>query len=117
MKMTHSVEDLRRESERNRAELTASVDRLKQGITDTTQDIRKMVSPQHIKSEVSGYVSDKAQSLIDGLKQQAIENPMRAANGTWGTPAASHDRGRPCFDVEDRARPGCKRGRALSGQG
>jgi hypothetical protein len=83
MKMTRSVEDLRRQSERNRAELVDIVDRLKQGITDATQDLRQMVSPQHIKSEVSGYVSDKAQSWIDGLKQQAMDNPMRAvAAGT-----------------------------------
>ena len=54
--MTPSVEDLRRQSERNRAELAATVDRLKQGIADTTQDLRKMVSPEHIKSEVAGYV-------------------------------------------------------------
>lgn len=81
--MTQSVEELRRESERNRAELTATVDRLRVGISDTTEGIRHMVSPQHIKSEVSGYVSDKAQSWIEGLKQQAVENPMRAlAAGT-----------------------------------
>jgi len=77
--MTRSVEELRRQSERNRAELTATVDRLREGISDTTEGIRHMVSPQHIRSEVSGYVSDKAQSWIEGLKQQAIDNPMRAA--------------------------------------
>ena len=42
-----------------------------------------MVSPQHVKSEVSGYVSDKAQGWVGGLKQQAMDNPMRAvAAGT-----------------------------------
>lgn len=42
-----------------------------------------MVSPQHIKSEVSGYVSDKAQGWIESLKRQAMDNPMRAvAAGT-----------------------------------
>ncbi|MHC2576478.1 F0F1-type ATP synthase membrane subunit b/b' [Bradyrhizobium diazoefficiens] len=81
--MTRSVEELRRESERNRAELAATVERLKQGISDTTRDLRHMVSPQHVKSEVSDYVSDKAQGWVEGLKQQAMDNPMRAvAAGT-----------------------------------
>jgi hypothetical protein len=81
--MTQSVDELRRESERNRAELAATVDRLKQGIFDTTRDLRHMVSPQHVKSEVSDYVSDKAQGWVEGLKQQALDNPMRAvAAGT-----------------------------------
>lgn len=81
--MTRNVEELRRESERNRAELAATVDRLRQGIADTTQDLRHIVSPQHLKSEVTGYVSDKAQSWVEGLKQQAMDNPMRAvAAGT-----------------------------------
>ncbi|MCK1542373.1 DUF3618 domain-containing protein [Bradyrhizobium sp. 160] len=81
--MTRSVEELRRESERNRAELAATVERLKQGISDTTRDLGHMVSPQHVKSEMSGYVSDKAQGWVEGLKQQAMDNPMRAvAAGT-----------------------------------
>jgi hypothetical protein len=83
MNMTRSVEELRRESERNRAELAATVDRLKQGISDTTRDLRHIVSPQHVKSEVSDYVSDKAQGWVKGLKQQVMDNPMRAvAAGT-----------------------------------
>ncbi|KRQ14875.1 DUF3618 domain-containing protein [Bradyrhizobium manausense] len=81
--MTRSVEELRRESERSRAELAATVDRLKQGISETTRDLRQMVSPQHVKSEVSEYVSDKAQGWVEGLKQQAMDNPMHAiAAGT-----------------------------------
>ena len=81
--MTRSVEELRRESERGRAEFAATVGRLKQGISDTTQDLREIVSPQHIKSEVTGYVSDKAHDWIDDLKQKAIDNPMSAvAAGT-----------------------------------
>src|SRR3569833_383468 len=76
--MTRSVEELRRESERNRAELAATVARLKEQISDTAEDIRHKVSPQHIKSEVSDYVSHKTQSWVDGLKQQMMDNPMRA---------------------------------------
>jgi hypothetical protein len=81
--MTQSVEELRRESERNREQLTKTVDQLRLQITDTAADIQSKVSPQHIKSEVSDFISSKTASWIDSLKQHAKENPMQAiAAGT-----------------------------------
>jgi hypothetical protein len=81
--MTQSVEQLRRESERNREQLTKTVDQLRLQITDTAADIQSKVSPQHIKSEVSDFISSKTASWIDSLKQHAKENPMQAiAAGT-----------------------------------
>ena len=81
--MTRSVEELRRESERNRAQLATTVDRVREQITDTAEDIRHKVSPQHIKSEVSDFISTKASSWVNSLKQHARENPMQAiAAGT-----------------------------------
>jgi hypothetical protein len=81
--MVQSVEELRRESERNRAELAVTVERLKACFADTADDIRRMASPQHIKSEVSDYVGRQAQSWIDSIKQRAIEHPLQAvAAGT-----------------------------------
>ena len=81
--MTRSVEELRRESERNRAQLATTVDRVREQITDTAEDLRHKVSPQHIKSEVSDFISTKTSSWIDSLKQHARENPMQAiAAGT-----------------------------------
>lgn len=81
--MTRSVEELRRESERNRAQLAATVDRLRERITDAAEDIHHKVSPQHIKSEVSDFISHKTHSWVDALKRQAMENPMQAiAAGT-----------------------------------
>ena len=76
--MTQSVDELRRESERSRAELAGTVDRLREQISDTAEGIRLTFSPQHIKSEVSDYVGQKAQSWGEALKQQAMENPLRA---------------------------------------
>jgi ElaB/YqjD/DUF883 family membrane-anchored ribosome-binding protein len=76
--MTRSVEELRRESERSRAELAATVDQLRERISETAEDVRHKVSPQHIKSEVSDYISHKTQSWLDALKQQAKDNPMQA---------------------------------------
>jgi hypothetical protein len=95
--MTRSVEKLRRESERSRAQLTATVDQLKERITNTAEDIRHTVSPKGIKSEVSEFVSRKTQSWLDALKQQAMENPMHAiAAGTAiAVPALRLARGFP----------------------
>lgn len=81
--MAQSVEELRRDSERSRAQLAATVDRLTEQITDTAQDLRYKVSPEGIKSEVSDFVSRKTQGWLDAVKQQAMENPMQAiAAGT-----------------------------------
>jgi hypothetical protein len=81
--MARSVEELRRESERNRAQLAGTVDQLREQITDTADDIRYKVSPQHIKSEVSDFISQKTQGWVEALKQRALENPMQAiAAGT-----------------------------------
>ena len=85
--MTHnhtgSVAELRRESEQTRAALSQTVETLRSRITDTAEDIRQKVSPEHIKSEVSDYVAEKGRHWFDNLKQQAMENPMQAlAAGT-----------------------------------
>ncbi|MCK1358148.1 DUF3618 domain-containing protein [Bradyrhizobium sp. 199] len=95
--MTRSVEELRRESERSRAELASTVSRLKDQISDTADDIRHKVSPQHIKTEVSEYVSHKTQSWVEGLKQQIMDNPMGAvaAGAAVGVPLLRMARGVP----------------------
>ena len=95
--MTRSVEELRQESEQSRAQLAATVDRLRTRIADTAEDLRYKVSPQGIKSEVSEFVSRKTQGWLDTLKQQATENPMQAiAAGTAvAVPALRLARGFP----------------------
>lgn len=83
MTMARSVEELKRESEASRAQLAATVDRLRARITDTADDLRYKVSPQGIKSELSEFVGHKTHGWVDTLKQQAMENPMQAiAAGT-----------------------------------
>ena len=76
--MTQSVEELRRQSERSRAELATTLDQLSARITVTAEDIRHKVSPQRVKSEVSDFISNKTWSWADGLKRQAMENPLQA---------------------------------------
>jgi len=95
--MTRSVEELRRDSEQSRAELAATVDRLREQIADTAEDIRYKVSPENIKAEVSGFISHKTHGWLDALKQQAMDHPMQAvAAGTAiAVPALRFARGFP----------------------
>lgn len=76
--MARSAQELRLESENTRAELTVTVEKLKERVAETAEDIRYRVSPEHLKSEASDLVRDKSQIWFRGLKQQAIENPMQA---------------------------------------
>ncbi len=95
--MTRSVEELRRDSEQSRAQLAATVDRLREQIADTAEDIRYKVSPENIKAEVSGFISHKTHGWMDALKRQAMDNPMQAiAAGTAiAVPAMRLARGFP----------------------
>jgi hypothetical protein len=95
--MTRSVEELRRDSEQSRAQLVATVDRLREQIADTAEDIRYKVSPENLKAEVSGFISHKTHGWMDALKQQAMDNPMQAiAAGTAiAVPAMRLARGFP----------------------
>ena len=95
--MTRSLEELRRDSEQSRAELAATVDRLREQIADTAEDIRYKVSPEKIKAEVTGFIGQKTHGWLDALKQQAMDNPMQAiAAGTAvAVPALRLARGFP----------------------
>jgi hypothetical protein len=82
--MTRSVDDLRQDSERSRAALQRTVDDLRDQITSTAEDIRHKVSPQHVKSEISEFITHKTQGWAEALKQRAVQNPMQAvAAGTF----------------------------------
>jgi hypothetical protein len=74
--MTRSVEELRLEAERNRADLATTVDQLRERVSDAADDIRQKLSPEYVKSELSDYISLKAHGWGETLKQRAIDNPM-----------------------------------------
>lgn len=95
--MKRSVEELRKDSEQSRAQLAATVDQLRDQITDTAEDIRHRVSPEGIKAEVSGFISQKTRGWLDALKRQAMENPMQAiaAGSALAVPALRLARGLP----------------------
>ena len=63
--------------------MAGTVDRLREQLSYTAEDLRQKVSPEHLKSEVSDYITDKTQGWLGALKQQAINNPMQTiAAGT-----------------------------------
>ena len=78
-------------------ELAGTVDDLRERITNTAEDIRHKVSPQHVKSEISDFISHKTQSWAASLKQQAMQNPMQAmaAGAIVGVPLLRLARGFP----------------------
>jgi ElaB/YqjD/DUF883 family membrane-anchored ribosome-binding protein len=97
MSMARSVEELRRESEQSRAHLAATVDRLREQISDTAEDLRYKVSPEGIKSQMSDFVSHKTQGWLGAMKHQVMENPMQAiaAGAAVAVPALRLARGFP----------------------
>ncbi len=76
--MARSVKELRREFERSRAELAATVDQLRTRISNTAEDIRHKVSPEHIKSEVSDYISHNFGKLGPGKESFTKAQSMLA---------------------------------------
>jgi hypothetical protein len=95
--MKRSLEELRRDSEQSRAQLAATVDRLKEQVADTAADIRHKVSPENVKAQVSGFIGHKTRGWMDALKQQAMDNPMQtiAASAAIAVPAMRLARGFP----------------------
>ena len=75
----HTVDELRRESERNRAELAVTVRELREKVGDTTEEIKTRVSPTHLKNEVRSYIRDERDSLMASLEQKARDNPLQTA--------------------------------------
>ena len=82
--MARSVEELKLEVRAQPRSIgAATVDRLREQVSYTAEDLRQKVSPEHLKSEVSDYITDKTQGWLGALKQQAINNPMQTiAAGT-----------------------------------
>ncbi len=73
-----SVSELRRESERTRAELTRTVGDLREKVGDTASEIKARVSPENIKQEIRGYVRESRESIMDSLQDKVRENPLQA---------------------------------------
>lgn len=74
-----SVDDLRRKSERGRAQLANTVENLRDKVSETASEIKTLVSPAHIKEEIRTYVREEREKLSDTIQRQARENPLQAA--------------------------------------
>ena len=51
---------------------------MRERITNTAEDMRHKVSPQHVKAEISDFISQEIQSWAASLKQKAMQHPMQA---------------------------------------
>jgi hypothetical protein len=74
-----SVEDLRQESERGRAQLANTVENLRDKVGETAAEIKTFVSPAHVKQEIRTYVREERERLTETIQRQARENPLQAA--------------------------------------
>ena len=72
-----SVDELRRESERTRAQLTDTVEHLRDKVGETASEIRTMVSPAHIKQEIRTYVREEREHLTETVQRKIREIPCR----------------------------------------
>jgi len=73
-----SLEQLERETERNRADFSGTVDELRSRISGTADDLRRRVSPDSLKSDVKHYVDRTSQEMLHNLKRKASERPLEA---------------------------------------
>jgi hypothetical protein len=69
-----TVEDLRQDAERTRAQLTGTVDQLRSKVSETASEFRQRASPDAIKAGVGEYVRNKGQLPIEKARQ----NPLAA---------------------------------------
>lgn len=74
-----TVDVLRRESERTRAELAGTVTELRERVSDTASEIQTMVSPSHIKQEIKSFIREERKSLKQSLERKIRDNPLQAA--------------------------------------
>ncbi len=73
-----SLDQLERETEKNRAVLVDTVDALRATILGEVEDMRRKVSIGYIKSEIGDYARTTASSFTGSLRQGVREHPLRA---------------------------------------
>ncbi|WP_375411603.1 hypothetical protein [uncultured Bradyrhizobium sp.] len=75
---TRSLQQIKRETELTRANLTDTVEQLRATVSDTATDIRERLRPDAIKAEVSNYIKSRGEQLMDDVTTAARRNPMQA---------------------------------------
>ena len=72
---SRSVEDLKRDAERSRAEFTQTVHQLRNTVSDATADLRERLAPETIKADIGDYVRTRGERIVEAAQQ----NPLQAA--------------------------------------
>ena len=73
-----SLDQIRREAERTRGALMATVSELRETVSDSATEIKNRIRPEAIKAEVSGYIKSRGEQLLGDITEQARKNPMQA---------------------------------------
>ena len=73
-----TVEEIRRESEANRARLTGTVEELRSTLTETVADLKQQLNPSVVKDEVIKYARTRGETLMRDAKEAARRNPIQA---------------------------------------
>jgi len=61
-----------------REPLTGTVDELRTQVADTASHIKEAVAPSTIKRQVSEYVRESRENMVQNLQRRARENPLQA---------------------------------------
>jgi hypothetical protein len=72
-----SLDELREESERTREALASTVGALRDRVGDSADELKTLVSPAHIKQEITDYVSRERKSFVASVQRKASENPLQ----------------------------------------
>jgi ElaB/YqjD/DUF883 family membrane-anchored ribosome-binding protein len=73
-----SVRELTRESEVTREAFVRTVGQLKEGVSETIDDIKARVSPSNVKAEIKQYVREESSDILSAIERKARENPLQA---------------------------------------
>ena len=74
-----SIEHLRRESELARENLRQTVGELRQRFGQTSEELQSLLSPAHVKQELTAYAREKKESLYNRVEARLRENPLQTA--------------------------------------
>ncbi len=72
---SRSVENLKREAERSRRELTQSVHQIRDAVSDATSDLSAKIAPRTIKANIGDYVRARGEDMLEAARR----NPLQAA--------------------------------------
>src|ERR1700722_4452188 len=72
-----SVDELRRESERSRADFASSVAGLRDRVSETADDFKNRLSPANLKREARDYVRESSAEFFHSIERRARNNPLQ----------------------------------------